>query len=179
VCWEVRKSQIGWVLRNTGWETLFRQVDPFLPNKVWMVSQLKKKFCLQKYFSRNSIDFIAIFVSPILFCVACHILPLLFVIQFSVIKDELVGSSQRNYFENACWKRLSQLSFSLSTYFLHFEKNPVTKFGLKSSLIDIYKWLFPNHIYVLNWPTKYFMPTNPLFDKKNLCIWKKELLSNK
>jgi hypothetical protein len=46
---------------------------------------------------------------------------------------------------------------------LHSEKNPITKFGLKSSLIDIYEWLFSNHKYVLNRPRKYFLPTFPLF----------------
>jgi len=32
------------------------------------------------------------------------------------------------------------------------KKSHSYKFGLKSSLIDIYEWLFSNHGYALNWP---------------------------
>jgi hypothetical protein len=43
-------------------------------------------------------------------------------------------------------------------YFLQFEKNPITKFGLKYSLIEIYEWLFSNYRCVFNWPRNYFLP---------------------
>jgi len=65
-------------------------------------------------------------------------------------------------------------------YFLHFEKNPITKFGLKYSLIEIYEWLFSNYRCVFNWPRNYFLPTFRLFwQKKFWCTWKKMLLSSK
>jgi hypothetical protein len=43
------------------------------------------------------------------------------------------------------------------------KKIPKPKFGLKSSLIDIYEWLFLINRYIFRWPRKYFLSTFLLF----------------
>jgi len=57
------------------------------------------------------------------------------------------------WIKGKAWYRLYQgfgLNLIKSSYFLRSKKNPMPKFGLKSSLIDIYEGLFLIHRYIFN-----------------------------
>jgi len=74
------------------------------------------------------------------------------------------------------------ISLVLRKYYnLRSEKYPIPKFSLKSSLIDIYEWLFfdPEIYIYLTSPESTFCPLFFFFDKNILVTLKKVILSRK
>ncbi len=115
---------------------------------------------------------ILIFFSLTNFVLFCVLLQLT-----SISNFVFVASKKWTIATRAKWIQ-AFISTVKTKYFLHSEKNPMSKFSLRSSLIDLYEQLFLIHRYIFNQHRKYFLLTFLLF-KIFLLILKKILLSRK